>query len=179
MEDDSWIVAGDKDGWVANFFRGGMRLQKNILYDFPESERMKGYGYAAKVIIDGPGGGIFLLWFNEEQGIAPKPASVPIRNTLYGTTESLLDIITPDIKLEELVALIEREGTLDRAIVRLRPRLDPRTAFANGLFWMADGNPDIDSEMWSKIWERFIYGIAFPLTVRTLLKKAKPRRSYA
>jgi hypothetical protein len=59
---------------------------------------------------------------------------------------------------------------MDKAIGKLRPRLDPRTAFANRLIIMDGDNPDIDSEMWSQIWERFIYGVAFPIVVKTMLR---------
>ncbi len=161
--------------WVADFFRKVIEVQSKVLYEFPEAERQKGYGHAAKVIVDGPDGQEqFDLWFTE-RGVEPKPDNVEIRNELHTTEDVLLDIITPDITLDELLALIEKQGSVDKAIAKLRPRLHPRTAIANRLTSMGGENPDIDSEIWSQIWEKFVYGIAFPIVVGGILRQAKTK----
>jgi len=56
------------DTWVKNFWDRCLSIQSSITYDFPEEKRAQGYGRAAKLIIDGPEGGIFEVWFCE-QGI--------------------------------------------------------------------------------------------------------------
>jgi hypothetical protein len=157
-------------GWVANFINSAISMQSKVLFQFPESERAKGYGYAAKFIVEGPEGGVFYLWFSDK-GIGYKPDNIPVRNELYCNEDTLLDIITPKITAEELVDLIKKEGTKEKAIPRLRPRLEIRSAFAHGDIWMPGNNPDIDTEMWSQIWEKFVYGIAFPLVIENMLRK--------
>lgn len=157
-------------GWVTNFFNRAMAIQENVLFDFPEDKRMAGYGRAAEVIIDGPQGGVFELWFCE-QGVRPKPQDVEIKNQVYMTEETLLDMITPDLDLDSLVDLIEREGSIEKAILRLYPRLDFRSALANGLVTVGGEMSDVDSEEWSRILENVLLKIAFPIVIKGLLKK--------
>lgn len=160
-------------GWVANFLNRAMAIQENILYDFPEEKRKAGYGRSAQLIIDGPGGGEFALWFCE-QGVKPKPEGVEIKNQVYMTEETLLDLITPDVTLDRLVATIEKEG-LDNAVPHFYPRLNFRTALANGLVTIGGDTSDIDSEEWSRILENVLLRIAFPIVIKGLLKKTKKR----
>lgn len=157
-------------GWVKNFLDRAMGSQSSILHDFPEEKRKGGYGRAAKLIIDGPGGGMFELWFCED-GIKPKPPEVAIKNTIYMTVDTLLDLITPNVDTDTLVALIEREGGIERAIYRVYPRLDFRTALANRLVSIDGDRPDVDSEEWAQIIEKFLLKIAFPMVVGGLRKK--------
>jgi hypothetical protein len=162
-------------GWVKDFFDSVIKLQGKILYDFPEAERKEGYGNAARVIIPGPEGGIFFLWFTEK-GVDYKPDDVPVRNTVYFDSEdTLLDIITPDISLEKLVRLVS-EGSIDAVATKLHPRIDPRTAIFNGRISIGNddptvASPDIDSEKWAQIFEKFVHGVAFPLTIKQMLKR--------
>ena len=158
--------------WVENFFAAAERLQTTALYNFSEEVRRRGYGRAAKIIVDGANGGIFYRWFCED-GLRPKPDDVPVRNTVYLTEDTLLDLITPDVKLDALVALVEKEGSIERALLRLHPRLDIRTAVAHRLFVVDGDTPDIDSELWAQIYEKFLLKIAFPMAVRAMLAKGK------
>lgn len=157
-------------GWVKNFLDRAIGIQSSVLYDLPEEKRKQGYGRAAKLIVGGPGGGIFELWFCEE-GVKPKPPRVAIKNTVYMTEETLLDCITPSVDTDTLVALIEREGGIEGAIYRLYPRLNFRTALANRLITIDGEKPDVDSEEWAQIIEKFLLKIAFPMVIRGLMKK--------
>lgn len=158
--------------WVENFLKRCMSLQSSVLYDFPEEKRRQGYGRATKLIVDGPGGGVFELWFCEN-GIQPKPEGVAIRNPVYMKEETLLNLITPNIDLETLVSLVEKAGSIENITLQLYPRLDIRTALANRLVVVGGDKPDIDSEEWAQILEKFLLKIAFPIVVRALLIKAK------
>jgi hypothetical protein len=164
-------------GWVKDFFDQVIKLQGKILHDFSEAERREGYGNAARVIVPGPEGGIFYLWFTE-RGIDYKPADIPVRNTLYiGTEDTLLNMITPDVSLEELVCLIQEES-VDAVATKLKPLLDPRTAFSNGLIFIGNEDPNTittanDSERWAQVFDKFLHGVAFPITIRQMLKGAK------
>jgi len=164
----NWVVQSKGNRSIEYFFKGLMKLQKNVLYEFPEEERARGYGRAAQVIIDGENGGIFLLWFCES-GIQPKPEDVEIRNEIYTKEGTLWDLVTPDVKLDALVALVKEEGTLQRALYRLRPRLYITTAFANRLVSVSGDNPDIDSEAWRQIMDRSLVKVAFPITAEAIL----------
>lgn len=161
-------------GWVANFLNRIMAIQGNILYDYPEEKKEVGYGRAAELIIDGPEGGVFELWFCEE-GVRPKPPGVEIKNEVYMSEETLLDLITPDLDLDSLVKVIEREGTIEDAVTHLYPRLDFRTGLANGLVTVGGEMSDVDSEEWSRILENVLLKIAFPIVIKGLLRKAQRR----
>jgi len=156
--------------WVANFLNRLMAIQENILYDFPEEKRQAGYGRAAQLIVKGPGGGKFDLWFCE-QGVRPKPEGVKVKNTVYMTEDTLLDMVSPDIDLDDLVNIIEKEGGIDKAISRLRPRLHFRTAVANGLVVVSGSTSDVDSEEWARILDNVVNKIAFPIVIKGLLKR--------
>lgn len=156
--------------WVSNFLDRVMAIQEDVLYDFPEERRRAGYGRAAEVIVDGPGGGIFELWFCE-RGVRPKPDGVKIKNQVYMSEDTFLDMIIPDLDLDALVDLIEREGGVEKAVVRLYPRLDFRTAVANGLVAIGGDTSDVDSEEWARIMENVLLKIAFPIVIRGLLRK--------
>lgn len=158
--------------WVSNFLDRCVQIQSSVLYDFPEERRRQGYGRAAKLIIDGPEGCIKELWFCET-GLKPKPPEVPIKNTVYMTEATLLDLITPNVDTDTLVALIEKEGGIERVLYQLYPRLDFRTALANRLVSIDGERPDVDSEEWAQIIERFLLKIAFPIVVRGLVKKGR------
>ena len=160
--------------WVANFLSRVMAIQENVLHDIPEERRRAGYGRAAEVIVQGPGGGVFELWFCEE-GVRPKPENVKIKNQVYMTEDTFLDMLSPDVDLDDLIDIIEREGGIEKAVVRLYPRLDFRTAVANGLVTIGGDTSDVDSEEWARIMENVLLKIAFPIVIRGLLKKAKPK----
>jgi len=161
-------------GWVANLFKRMESIQYDVFYDIPEEKRKEGYGRAAKLIVDGPEGGIFERWFCE-QGVQPKPPEVEIKNTAFMTERTLLDLITPDVDLDTLVALIEETGSVEKAAPRLYPRLDFRTALANGLILISGDKPDVDSEEWAQILDRALMKIAFPIVIRGMLRKAKKK----
>jgi hypothetical protein len=161
-------------GWVANFVDKLMAAQDSVLAEVAEETKKQGYGRAARVIVDGPQGGIFELWFCE-QGVRPKPPNVQIKNTVYLTEDTLLDLITPNIKIDELVNLIETHG-LAKTMPKLLPRLDFRTALANGSIKVSGDHSDVDSEEWSQILDKVLLRVAFPIVVQGLLRKAKTRR---
>ncbi|MBA7663524.1 hypothetical protein ES703_71569 [subsurface metagenome] len=129
-------------------------------------------GRAAKLIIDGPEGCIRELWFCEE-GMRSKPPDVEIKNIIYMTEDVLLDLITPNVDTNTLVALVENRGGIEAAISQIYPRLDFRTALANRLVTIDGERPDVDSEEWAQIIEKFLLRIAFPIVVRGLLKGRK------
>lgn len=158
--------------WVANFLNRVMAIQQNVLYDFPEERRKAGYGRAAELIIEGRGGGIFELWFCE-QGVRPKPDGVEIKNQVYMTEDTFLDMVTPDLDLEELVKLVKNAGEIEQAVMQLYPRRDFRSAVANGLVTISGDTSDVDSEEWARIIENILLKIAFPIVIRGLLKKRK------
>jgi len=158
--------------WVKNFLDRLMSIQNDVLHDFPEEKKQQGYGRAAKMIIDGPEGGIFDLWFTES-GIQEKPPDVPIKTSVYMSENTLLDLITPEADLDTLVSLIDKEGGIDKVIPQLYPRLDFRTALANRLITVSGDKPDVDSEEWAQIIEKVILKIAFPLVVRGILRKRR------
>ncbi len=161
--------------WVANFLDRIMAIQEDVLRDVPDERKKAGYGRAAELIIQGPGGGIFELWFSE-QGVRPKPDGVQIKNQVYMTEDTFLDMLSPDIDLEDLLDVIEKEGGLENAVVHLFPRLDFRTAVANGLVTIGGDTSDVDSEEWARIIENVLLKIAFPIVIRGLVKKAgKPK----
>jgi len=162
-------------GWVSNFLDRLMSIQTNVLYDVPEEKRRQGYGRAAKMIVDGAGGGIFELWFCED-GVQPKPADVPIKNTVYMSEDTLLNLITPDVDLDTLVNLIEKAGGVDEAIPQLYPRLDFRTALANRLVTIDGDTADVDSEEWAQIIEKAVLKIGFPIVIRGMLRKAREKK---
>lgn len=158
--------------WVQNFINRCISVQQGVLYDFPEEKRRQGYGRAGKLIVDGPNGGIFELWFTE-RGIEPKPEGVPIKNTIYMTEATLLDLITPDVDLDTLVGFVEKTGSIENATFQLYPRLDFRTALANSLVVVSGDKPDVGSEEWAQIIEKFLLKIAFPIVIRGLVKKGR------
>ena len=158
--------------WVENFLSRLMAIQSDVICDIPEEKRKEGYGRAAKMIIDGPGGGIFDLWFTES-GIEEKPPDVPIKTSVYMSDDTLLNLITPEADLDTLVSLIDKEGGIDKVIPQLYPRLDFRTALANRLITVSGDKPDVDSEEWAQIIERVLLKIAFPIVVRGILRRAK------
>lgn len=164
-----------KKAWVGNFLRRLMAIQHNVLYDFPEEKKQAGYGRSARLIIEGDGGGVFDLWFCE-QGVRPKPENVEVKNTVHMTEETLLNLVTPDIKLDELVQLVESEGGIEKAGMMLRPRLEFTTALANNLVTIGGDKPDVDSEEWSVILDRVLLKIAFPIVIRGLLRQARERK---
>lgn len=162
-------------GWVKNFIDGAMKLQGNVLPDYSENKRKAGYGRSARLIIDGEEGGVFDLWFCEE-GVRPKPEGVVIKNTVYMKEDTLLNLITPDIDLDILVETIDKEGGLEKALSKMLPRLDFKTAYANDLIIVSGENSDVDSEEWARILENVLMKIAFPIVVKGLLRrKAKVR----
>lgn len=158
-----------QDTWVKNFLDRVMSIQSDVLYDFPEERRRQGYGRAARLIIDGSEGGIFELWFCED-GVKPKPADVPVKNDVYMTEETLLNLITPDADTDTLVALVE-QSDIKEITLQLHPRLDFRVALANSLIVISGDKADVDSEEWAQIIERMLLKIAFPLVIRGLVKK--------
>jgi len=161
--------------WVENFLNRLMNRQGSVLVDVPEEKQKAGYGRSAELIVDGPGGGVFSLWFCE-QGVRPKPENVEIKNQVYMTEETLLDLITPDLELDSLIEAIEKKGgIMEEAIPSLYPRLDFRTALANGLITISGEVADVDSEYWSRILENVLLRIAFPIVVKGLLRKAEKK----
>ncbi|GAI05890.1 unnamed protein product, partial [marine sediment metagenome] len=74
---------------------------------------------------------------------------------------------------DTLVDLIDKEGSIDKVIPQLYPRLDFRTALANRLITVSGDKPDVDSEEWAQIIEKVILKIAFPLVVRGVLRRAR------
>ena len=162
--------------WVKNFFDRLLSIQSNALNEFPAEKRQQGYGRAAKMIIDGHEEGIFNLWFTET-GIQEKPPDVPMKTEVYMLEDTLLNLITPDVDLDTLVALIEKQGSIEKVIHQLYPRLDFRTGLANRLITVSGDKPDVDSEEWAQIIETVLLKIAFPIVVRGMLRTERKKNA--
>ena len=185
-----WILAGE-NGWVARLLKGCMDSQYKLLGEFPETERKKGYGFACQLVVSGDEGGVFDLWFCEK-GLQPKPPEVPLRNTVTISVDTLFDLITPDVSslifhgnteeyrgLAALARMTEKMTEADvesKVLPRLRPRLNFRKAYANGLIEFGGDKPDIDSEMWSVLFDKVIYGLAFPIVIKGMISQGKKQR---
>jgi hypothetical protein len=72
--------------------------------------------------------------------------------------------------LDALLSLVKEEGSLQRALYRLRPRLYITTAFANRLISVSGDNPDVDSEVWAQVIDKSLVKVAFPITAEAMLK---------
>lgn len=164
----------EEKGWVKNFLDRLITIQTDVLYDIPEEKRQQGYGRAAKLIIDGPEGGVFDLWFSES-GVQEKPPDMPTKTSVYMSEDTLLNLITPDVDSEALVGLVEKSGGISEAIPQLYSRLDFRTGLANNLIVVSGDKPDVDSEEWAQIIEKVLLKIAFPIVVRGILRKTKTK----
>ncbi len=190
--DMSWIISG-ADGWVCKQIVHIMGKQDSVLGMFSEDERRKGYGFVCRVIIQGDGGGIFDLWFCEH-GIQPKPAEVrledSLRNIIKMHSDTLYKMLAPDLDdfkvnwhgaelagMEALSTLLEDKGEeAIRAIVSgLKPMLPPRSAYASGLISISGEQPDIDSEMWAKVFDAAFPRVLESLVVESLLKASKKK----
>lgn len=156
-------------GWVANLLNRAMAVQYDVLYDFPEEKRKAGYGRAARLIIEGPEGGVFDLWFCEK-GVKPKPEEVKIKNIVRMSEETLLNLITPDISVDKLAEAVANQKIED-AVTQLYPRLRFSTALANELISVSGDNPDVSSEEWTTILDRVILKVAFPVVIKGMLLK--------
>lgn len=176
IPDAQWIEVGG-GGWFADTLRGFMGLQGRMLGQFTEEERQRAYGFACRLIVDGPGGGIFLLWFCQK-GIQPKPLDVPVRNQVYIPEQTVFDMINPELEslggLEGLADLIDHEG-MANALLKLRPRLPIQKAISNQEIIFDGERPDIDQEMWARIFDNMLK-IVFPMVVRGLYALAKKKR---
>lgn len=173
----NWIKTGE-GGWVAQLLDGCMATQGKILAEFSEKDRKAGYGFACNFIVDGPGGGSFFLWFCES-GLQPKPEDVPLRNVVYVKEDDLLDIVTPNLDdfggVSGFMRIAEEQGA-EAVIQKLQPRLHPRKAFANDKILIEGDKPDIDAEMWAKVFDKVLYEMAFPIVVRGLVNQATAQR---
>ncbi len=185
MANKSWIISGD-DGWVAKQLKGMIAKQGPIIARFPEAERQSGYGFACRLIVNGEGGGAFDLWFCEH-GLQPKPDGIALRNIVTTDEDTIFDLWTPDVSsvravkggvdvkgIEALEILARRDpgGILSQIV----PRLTLRQAIALGLFQFAGDMPDIDSEMWCKIFDKVVKKLSFPIVVESLIIVANQRK---
>ncbi len=166
-------MADQQVSWVDNFFKQLMEGQYDVLATVSEEKKRQGYGRAAQIIIDGPHGGIYDVWFCAE-GVRQRPADIPVKNRVHMTEDTLLDLITPNIELDELVARVQNEG-FEKALMHLYPRLDFRTAIANGFITVDGDKPDVDSEEWSQILDAVLLKIAFPTVVKAMLRDTKAK----
>ncbi len=92
------------------------------------------------------------------------------RGALAFALEGHLPVITAGSVDEALEILARRDpgGILSQIV----PRLTLRQAIALGLFQFAGDMPDIDSEMWSKIFDKVVRELSFPIAVESLIKVA-------
>jgi hypothetical protein len=183
IDTEHWILEG-REGWVADLLRGCIKNQPTILSQFTEQEKMESQGFGCRMVVTGEDGGVFDLMFGEA-GIQPKPPEVPIRNIVQLSEGTLLDVIYPDltnlrvktdgreiIGFEALAYYIEHDG-IETMIAKLRPRKTLARALANQDIMFDGENPDIDSVVWSRIFDKVLYGVAFPLVIRTIWKPGK------
>lgn len=156
-------------GWVKDLIDSAILSQKAVLFEFSEEKRAEAYGRAGRVIVDGPGGGMFELWFTKEEGMQWKPPEVPIRNTVYLKEETLLDMVTPSITVEDILRLSD-EGKLGE-VFNCWPKLDPRVARANGLILISGDASLYDAEEFADIWDRVVRKVFFPIVVRGIVRR--------
>ena len=160
--------------WVENFLDACINIQSSVLKEVPLDKRKSAYGRAAKLMIDGPQGAVRELWFCET-GIEKKPENIPLKNTIYMAENTFLNLITPDCDFPELVCLIDEGKAVEEIAKTLYPRLDFRTALANGLVIVSGEQADYDSEEWSQLIESFLTRIAFPFVIRSMLKTRREK----
>ena len=193
--DLSWIEAGE-GGWVAKTLEACMAQQTNVLVKFSEDEKKAGYGFACQLMVgkienrefyECEDGGTFNLYFNDK-GVQPKPPEVQVRNVVCIDVDTLFDIIMPDWEqvkasteegevqgLQAVLAIFE-DGGWDVLLPQLRPRMTIGEAIANGKILFGGDKPDVDSEMWSKMSEAVLVGLAYPLALKGLIAVAKDQR---
>ena len=162
-------------GWVKSLLDRLVSIQDTVLGNFSEEKKQAGYGRAAQLIIDGPEGGVFDLCFSE-QGVKPRPDDMAIKNVVYMSEETLLDLLTPNVELDKLPDIVKKEGGVNKAIMQLYPRLDFRTAVANRLITISGDKSDIDSEEWARILETVMLKLAFPIIIRGMLRTKQEKR---
>jgi len=107
IADSDWILAG-AGSTSAVLIKKAMRIQPEILDDFPEEEKQKADGFALRLIIDGEDGGEFLLMFSSKRGLEPKSPGIPIRNTVWSDEDTLVSLGTLDVS--DFV-LVKPDGT--------------------------------------------------------------------
>lgn len=166
-------------GWVSNVLDAAIAAQDVILQEFPEEKRKLGDGRAAEVIIDGPHGGTFNLWFTAEGGVQYTPDGVPMRNRIWMTEDTFFDLVFPIVTPDTLAELLQK-STEAVILAQLQPRLDVQTALAHGLVRvsgeMYEDKTLYDSGEMGAIFNRVIRKIFFPLAVRMLMKQTKGAR---
>ncbi|MDO9333787.1 MAG: hypothetical protein Q7T57_04620 [Dehalococcoidales bacterium] len=160
--------------WTERLLKTLMDKQVNVLATYAEEKRVLGYGRAAKVIIDGAGGGVFDLMF-AETGICLKPPDVPVKNIVYLTENTLFNLVTPEVDLGELVKMVERDG-IEKAAVGLHPRLSFREALANGSIRISGDKADVDSEELAQILEKVVLTLAFPVVIQGILRTTQKKK---
>jgi hypothetical protein len=196
IPDSDWILRG-ADGSAAALIKKAMKVQPEILGDFSEEEKKQGDGFACQLIIDGEDGGIFLLQFNSETGLSPKPLGVPIRNTVWSDEDTLIslgsldvsDIVVikqdPDDKEEvELTGLEAFVWLIDNGKQDLLPELHTITtimeASAEGKIKFGGKVPqNVDLVKWQGIYNEAINKRLIPMIKEQMVlwaKRAKENR---
>lgn len=175
---------------IAKLLDKVLKDQAEFMALIPEEKRKQGYGRAAQLVIEGPHGGTFDLWFTET-GIAQKPPDVPLTNHAWMTEETFRDCITPDLDPlerrdangrvivtgpEALADNLEKNG-LKYVLEHVMPTLKPRLFFRDALAWqliIVDGDTSAyDSEEWAQVLEKLIIGKLFPRVVRAIVEREK------
>lgn len=160
-------------GWVGDLLEGAMKYQREVLGEYPEEKKAQGYGRAGEVIVDGPEGGVFQLWFTSD-GLAWKPPDVPVRTRVYLKEGTLLKLITPRISLPEIVKLLTKMRHLEQVITTVMsypPELDVRIAFANKLILFGGEKPLYDAAEIRDIWTKAVHSVFYPMTVKAMVKQ--------
>ena len=160
-------------GWVADLLEGAMKYQREVLGEFAEEKKAQGYGRAGEVIVDGPEGGVFQLWFTSE-GLDWKPPDVPVRTRIYMKEGTLLRLITPRISLPEIVKLLTKMRHMEQVIATVMsypPELDVRIALANKLILVGGEKPLYDAAEIRDIWTRVVHRVFYPMTVKAMVKQ--------
>ncbi len=179
-----------KQTTIAQLLDKVLKSQGDVLNRVPEERRKQAYGRAATVVIDGPNGGQFDLWFTEE-GIAPKPKDVETKNRVWMTEDTFWDCITPDISkierrtpdgtvratgmqvLAEALEKDRREGSeyvTKYLLPKLMPRLDFRYAMSKQLIVVEGEMSAYDSEEWAQAIEGLVLGKIFPIMARAMVQ---------
>jgi hypothetical protein len=77
--------------------------------------------------------------------------------------------------LQAVLAIFE-DGGWEKLLPQLQPRIGIGDAIANGKILFGGDKPDIDSEMWAKMSEAVLVGIAYPMAVKALIATAQEQR---
>jgi len=112
--------------------------------------------------------------FDKDTGIGWKEDDSPFRNELWMSEETLRQLITPDLSLDDVAKLAggRAPGESLQELLKAPAELDPRVARANGLVKIGGDASLYDSEEILQIIEEVLERRLKPLAAQALLRLA-------